>query len=356
MIVLDAHCDAPSQMVRLRDFGVDNAFAQVDFPKMRRGQVDASFFAAYVPARLQGQAATDYANRLLDECFRQVSQNADAVAFARCSGGVRRNRKAGLNSVILAIENASAIQEDFGLLKTFYRRGVRYITLTHSADNQVGDSCTGVGTWGGLSPFGKTLVPEMNRCRMLIDVAHAADTTICDVLALSSRPVAYTHGGCRALASHRRNLPDELIRGIAEAGGVVCISIYPPFLSDDFVRTLAESGLEEKMSVEDAFIADPADPAKRAAWEAVQLELQALPRPGVDRVADHIEHAVSVAGIDHVGIGTDYDGIEVTVAGLEDISRFPALWDELRRRGFSARDLTRLAGANLLRLLTAIRK
>ena len=137
---------------------------------------------------------------------------------------------------------------------------------------------------------------------------------------------------------------------------MVCISIYPPFLSDDFVRTLAESGLEEKMSVEDAFIADPADPAKRAAWEAVQLVLQALPRPGVDRVADHIEHAVSVAGIDHVGIGTDFDGIEVTVAGLEDISRFPALWDELRRRGFSARDLTRLAGANLLRLLTAIRK
>lgn len=356
MIVLDAHCDAPSQMVRLRDFGADNAFAQVDFPKMRRGAVDASFFAAYVPARLQGQEATDYARRLLDETFRQVSQNADTVAFARCADGVRRNRRAGLRSVLLGIENASALQEDFGLLKEFYKRGVRYVTLTHSADNQVGDSCTGKGTWGGLSPFGKALVPEMNRCRMLIDVAHAADSTIRDTLALSDRPVAYTHGGCRALASHRRNLPDELIRGIAEGGGVVCISIYPPFLSDDFVQTLAASGLEEKLPVEDAFIADPADPAKRAAWESVQRELQALPRPGVDRVADHIEHAVSVAGIEHVGIGTDYDGIEVTVAGLEDISRFPALWDELRRRGFSARDLSRIAGANLLRVLKAVRK
>lgn len=356
MTVLDAHCDAPSQMFRLRDFGVDNAFAQVDFPKMRRGGVDASFFAAYVPARLQGQEATDYARRLLDETARQVAQNADCVAFARCADGVRRNRKAGLTSVLLGIENASALQEDFGLLKEFYKRGVRYVTLTHSADNQVGDSCTGKGTWGGLSPFGKALVPEMNRCRMLIDVAHAADSTIRDVLALSDRPVAYTHGACRALASHRRNLPDELIRGIAERGGVVCISIYPPFLSDDFVRTLAESGLEAKLSVEDAFIQEPADPAKRAAWEAVQRELQALPRPGVDRVADHIEHAVSVAGIEHVGIGTDYDGIEVTVAGLEDISHFPTLWSELRRRGFSRRDLELIAGKNLLRVLKSVRK
>ncbi len=356
MTVLDAHCDAPSQMVRLRDYGVDNAMAQVDFPKMVRGGVDASFFAAYVPASLTGQAATDWARRLLDEADRQVAACAGSVAYARCAGGVARNRRAGLTSVLLGIENASALQESFDLLQEFHRRGVRYVTLTHSADNQVGDSCTGKGTWGGLSPFGKRLVPEMNRRRMLIDVAHSADATIRDVLALSEVPIAYTHGGCRALASHRRNLPDELIRGIAERGGVVCISIYPPFLDDGFVKTLAESGLVEKMGVEDAFIKDPADPAKRAAWEAVQRELQALPRPGIDRVVDHIEHAVSVAGIEHVGIGTDYDGIEVTVEGLEDISRFSRLWDVMRSRGFSQRDIARIAGDNFLRVLKAVRK
>ena len=356
MTVLDAHCDAPSQMVRLRDYGVDNAMAQVDFPKMVRGGVDASFFAAYVPASLTGQAATDWARRLLDEADRQVAACAGSVAYARCAGGVARNRRAGLTSVLLGIENASALQESFDLLREFHRRGVRYVTLTHSADNQVGDSCTGKGTWGGLSPFGKRLVPEMNRRRMLIDVAHSADATIRDVLALSEVPIAYTHGGCRALASHRRNLPDELIRGIAERGGVVCISIYPPFLDDGFVKTLAESGLEEKMGVEDAFIKDPADPAKRAAWEAVQRELQALPRPGIDRVVDHIEHAVSVAGIEHVGIGTDYDGIEVTVEGLEDISRFSRLWNVMRSRGFSQRDIARIAGDNFLRVLKTVRK
>ena len=320
MIVLDSHCDAPSQMVRLRDFSRDNAFAQVDFPKMVRGGVDASFFAAYVPASKEGQAATDWARKLLDETDRQVAACAGRVAYARCAGGVR------------------------------------YVTLTHSADNQVGDSCTGVGTWGGLSPFGKRLVPEMNRRRMLNHVANPEDSSFLDVLESSERPIAYTHGACRALASHRRNLPDELIRGIAERGGVVSISIYPPFLDDGFVRTLAESGLEKKLSVEDAFIQDPADAAKRAAWEAVQRELQALPRPGIGRVVDHIEHAVSVAGIDHVGIGTDYDGIEVTVAGLEDISCFSRLWDEMRRRGFSQRDIDRIAGKNFLRVLTAVRK
>ena len=351
MTVVDAHCDAPSQMIRLRDFGRDNEFAQVDFPKMVRGGVTASFFAAYVPASLQGGEATAYAGRLIDETERQVAACADRVAFARCADGVRRNRLAGKTSVLLGIENASALQESFELLRAFYKRGVRYVTLTHSADNQVGDSCTGKGSWGGLSPFGKRLIPEMNRCRMMIDVAHAAGTTIRDVLALSAKPIAYTHGACSALASHPRCLSDELIRGIADGGGVVCISIYPPFLSDDFVRTLAESGLEEKMKVEEDFIRDPGDPRKRAAWEAVQRELQALPRPGIDRVADHIEHAVSVAGIEHVGIGTDYDGIEVTVAGLEDISSFDKIWEVLRRRGFSQRDLSLIAGKNLLRVL-----
>ena len=343
-------------MYRLRDFSVDNAFAQVDFPKMRRGGVDASFFAAYIPPRLVGDAATEYARALLSETERQVALCSDSVAFARCAGGVRRNRAAGLLSVILAIENGSAIQESFDLLREFKKRGVRYITLTHSADNQIADSCSGKGTWGGLSPFGRTLIPEMNRVGMMIDLAHSADSTIRDVLSLSGAPVAYTHGCCRALASHRRNLSDELLRGIADNGGVACMSIYPCFLSDEFCRVLGESGLEQKSYVEDEFIADPANPAKRAAWEAVQRELMALPRPSASLVADHIEHAVSVAGIDHVGLGTDYDGIEVAPVGLETIEGFPLIFEELRRRSFSQKDISKIAGGNLLRVLKEVRK
>lgn len=356
MIVVDAHCDSPSQMYRLRDFGMDNAFAQVDFPKLRRGGVDCSFFAAYIPPRLEGQAATDYCFALLDEAWRQVEANSDKVAFARCASSIRRNRAAGLNSVLLAIENASAVQNDLGLLREFKRRGVRCITLVHSADNQVADSCSGKGTWGGLSPFGRELVAEMNRLRIMVDLAHASDATMRDVIAASKVPVAYTHGCCRALASHRRNISDELLRALADNGGIACMSIYPLFLSDEFARVFDASGLEAKCAVEDAFIADPGCAAKREAWEQVQRELQALPRPGVDRVADHIEHAVSVAGIEHVGIGTDYDGIEMTAAGLESVEKFPSLWEELSRRGFSRKEIDLIAGGNMLRVMREVRK
>mgnify|MGYP004561869701 FL=1 len=351
MVVLDAHCDAPSQMLRLRDYGLDNSHAQVDFPKMRRGGVDASFFALYVPASMQGELATQYALRLLEEVDRQVAAHNDMVSYARCASSVRRNKSNGKLSVILGIENASAIGESFELLREFYRRGVRYITLTHSADNQVGDSCTGNHTWGGLSPFGKELVAEMNRRRMMIDLAHSSDDTMRDVLALSSKPVAYTHGCCRALASHKRNISDELIRGIADGGGIVCMSIYPCFLDDGFVSVLDASALEEKMWIEDEFIKSPSDPVKVKAWNDLQDELNSLPRPGVSRVVDHIEHAVGVAGIEHVGIGTDYDGIEVCPCGLEDISKFPALWEEMRRRGFGRKEISMIAGGNFLRVM-----
>lgn len=356
MIVIDAHCDSPSQMMRLRDFARDNDFAQVDFPKMQKGGVSASFFAAYVPASKQGQEATDHAMVLLDVLDEQMRRNKDIVAYARCASGVARNKAAGLISVLLGLENASAVGHSFEQLKAFYKRGVRYVTLTHSADNQVCDSCTGAGTWGGLSPFGRLLIPEMNRIGMMIDLAHSSEQTMKDVLELSCKPVAYTHGCCKALASHRRNISDDMLRALADNGGVACMSIYPCFLDDDFVRILVESGLEEKMWIEDEFIKDPSDPARRKAWEELQMELSSLARPSVSRVVDHIEHAVNVAGIEHVGIGTDYDGIEVTAAGLESIADFGRLWDEMGRRGFSAKDQNLIAGKNLLRVLKEVRR
>lgn len=356
--VFDAHCDAPSQMLRLRDFGLDNARGQVDFPKMLRGGVGASFFAAYVPASLSGKAATEYACRLLDAADSQLTANPDKAAKATSASAVRNIIRSGRVAVMLGVENATALDggDPVGLLKSFYRRGVRYITLTHSADNQYADSCTGKGRWGGLSPQGGQLVREMNGIGMMIDLAHSSDSTMRDVLQLTSAPVAYTHGCCRSLASHRRNITDELMKGVAETGGVVCMSIYPCFLDDAFMRILEESGLGEKSCIEDEFIRDPSDTEKREAWYELSDALAALPRPGVARVVDHIEHAVAVAGPDHVGIGTDYDGIEVTAEGLEDVSRFGLVLDEMRRRGFSRSDISKIAGGNLLRVLREVRK
>ena len=355
MFVLDSHCDTPSQILRLRDLSKDNAYAHVDFPKLKRGGVDAAFFALYVPARLDSAEGFEYAERLLKGVQDSVAENSSVAAFAVSEGQAKENKDKSRFSVFLGLENGSPVGDDLSRVKYFYDKGVRYITLCHSLDNQICDSCaTKVKTWHGLSPFGKEVVMEMNRLGMLIDVSHVSDETFYDVLKFSVKPVVATHSCCRALADHPRNLTDEMIRDLAAAGGVVQINFYPLFLDADFSKVLTESGIAEKgEAVEAEFIADPSDPAKRKAWNMVQDELIALKRPSYKLIADHIDHVVDLVGIDHVGLGSDYDGIEVTPEGMEDISMMPKLFEELRSRGYSEADLEKIASGNFFRVMNA---
>ena len=353
MFVLDSHCDTPSQILRLRDLSLDNDHAHVDFPKLKRGGVDGAFFALYVPGNLETEEAFEYSQRLLEGVERAVEANSSSVAFATDSAQAFSNKQEGRFSVFLGLENGSPIGNSFDRLKWFYDRGVRYVTLCHSSDNQICDSCASkVKRWGGLSPFGKELVAEMNRLGILIDVSHISDASFYDVLKYSDRPVVATHSCCRALCSHPRNMTDDMIRSLASAGGVIQINFYPLFLDSGFAEVLSGSGLEEKGGyVEKEFINDPSDPLKRAAWNRIQDEIQALPRPSFKLIADHIDHVVALAGIDHVGIGSDFDGIEVTPEGMEDISMVPKLFEELRRRGYSEADLEKIASGNFFRIL-----
>ena len=355
MFVLDSHCDTPSQILRLRDLSKDNAYAHVDFPKLKRGGVDAAFFALYVPARLDSAEGFEYAERLLKGVQDSVAENSSVAAFAVSEGQAKENKDKSRFSVFLGLENGSPVGDDLSKVKYFYDKGVRYITLCHSLDNQICDSCaTKVKTWHGLSPFGKEVVMEMNRLGMLIDVSHVSDETFYDVLKFSVKPVVATHSCCRALADHPRNLTDEMIRDLAASGGVVQINFYPLFLDADFSKVLTESGIAEKgEAVEAEFIADPSDPAKRKAWNMVQDELIALKRPSYKLIADHIDHVVDLVGIDHVGLGSDYDGIEVTPEGMEDISMMPKLFEELRSRGYSEADLEKIASGNFFRVMNA---
>lgn len=353
MFVLDSHCDTPSQILRLRDLSLDNDHAHVDFPKLKRGGVDGAFFALYVPGNLETEEAFEYSQRLLEGVERAVEANSSSVAFATDSAQAFSNKQEGRFSVFLGLENGSPIGNSFDRLKWFYDRGVRYVTLCHSSDNQICDSCASkVKRWGGLSPFGKELVAEMNRLGILIDVSHISDASFYDVLKHSDRPVVATHSCCRALCPHPRNMTDDMIRSLADAGGVIQINFYPLFLDSGFAEVLSGSGLEEKGGyVEKEFINDPSDPLKRAAWNRIQDEIQALPRPSFKLIADHIDHVVALAGIDHVGIGSDFDGIEVTPEGMEDISMMPKLFEELRRRGYSETDLEKIASGNFFRIL-----
>lgn len=353
MFVLDSHCDTPSQIQRLRDIGIDNDRGQVDLPKLKKGGVDASFFALYTPASLSGADATAHALKLLAGVMDAVEANSGIASLVETPSQARQNKAEGRISIFLGMENGAPIQDSLSLLRLFRRFGVSYMTLVHSADNAICDSCASKDkTWHGLSPFGRQVVSEMNRLGMLVDVSHASDETFYDVLECSCAPVVATHSCCRALASHPRNMTDDMIRALASKGGVIQINFYPVFLDDGFAKVLAESGIMSRgEAVEDAFIADPSDIQKRLAWYHVQDKLMALPRPSYKRIVDHIDHAVQIAGIDHVGIGSDFDGIEVTPDGLEDVSRLPLVFEEMRRRGYSESDIAKVAGGNFLRVM-----
>ena len=317
MFVLDSHCDTPTQIVRGRDLSKDNENAHIDIPKLKRGGVDAAFFALYIPARLSENAAYECALRQYEAVKDVVQSNPCSVAFALTEAQAHENKANGLFSVFLGLENGSPIGHSLERLQEFYDKGVRYMTLCHSKDNQICDSCAGNNTWGGLSPFGREVVAEMNRLGMLIDVSHVSDDTFYDVLECSTSPVVATHSCCRALADHPRNMTDDMIKALAAKGGVIQINFYPVFLQDDY-----------------------------------ELESQSSVIPSYTRIADNIDHVVELVGIDHVGIGSDFDGIEVAPDGLEDVSKMPVLFDELRRRGYSEDDLAKLASRNFFNVLS----
>ena len=353
MYLLDSHCDTPSQILRLRDLSIDNDHSHVDFPKLSRGGVDGAFFALYVPASLQEDDAYRYSYRLLEAVRATVAANPDKAAFAVSHEQALANKDAGLFSVFIGLENGSPIGNRMERLGEFYDAGVRYVTLCHSRDNQICDSCASAsGHWGGLSPFGKDLVRQMNQIGMLVDVSHISDASFYDVIDCTSKPVVATHSCCRALAGHPRNMTDDMIRVLASNGGVIQINFYPLFLDSGFSKILSDSGIMDYGErIEEEFIKDPSDPQKRSAWNKVQDELTDLARPSFKRIVDHIDHAVEIAGIDHVGLGSDFDGIEVTPSGLEDVSLMPVLLEELSARGYSAADISKIAGENFFRVM-----
>jgi len=357
MFVLDSHCDTPSQIIRLRDLSLDNHHSHVDFPKLRAGGVDAAFFALYTSKTMAPDAATRYALQMIAGINDAIAANPDKVAHAMETEDIIRNKEKGLTSILIGMENGSPIQDSLPLLRLFHKLGVRYMTLSHNGDNLICDAAAQGTTWHGLSPFGKEVVAEMNRIGMIVDIAHASDETFYDCLKYSKAPIVSTHSCCRDLAHHRRNLTDQMLRDLASEGGVCQINFYPIFLSDEFNKVLDASGLDPKSEeIEDEFIKDPGNPAKVAAWHAVLDELEALERPSYKVVVDHIEHAIEVAGIDHVGIGSDFDGINVTPSGLENVSKIGIIFKEMSRRGFSEEEISKVAGGNFMRIMDVTKK
>ena len=350
IFVLDSHCDTP---ILLRRKGVDIGqklqTGHVDLVRMKEGGLDASFFAIYVSNKWEPYECTFKALEACASVYDVLDRHPDKVGLATNAKTARELKKQGRIALFLGMENAGPIHKDLSLLRLFHKLGVRYITLTQTGNNEVCDSsATKEKRWNGVSPFGRELIAEMNRLGILVDVAHISDAAFYDVLKYSTRPVVSTHSCCRALCDVPRNLTDQMIKDLAAQGGVLQVTFYPTFLDKEY-SVAAGPLLDAYEEAQDLYDADPV--ANEKCLKEAEKALFALPRPSYKKVVDHIDHVVGLVGPDHVGFGSDFDGIDVCPAGLEDVSYIPVLTEELHARGYTPRDIEKIMGGNFLRLL-----
>jgi len=323
-----------------------------DLQRLKRGMVGAQFWSVYIPGepsdaayRPNGAVASTpgYARvqlEQLDIARRVIQKYPDRLAPARTAADVTREFGRGRVASLLGMEGGHAIENSLGALRAYYGMGVRYMTLTHNVTLDWADAALDAPRHGGLTRFGEEVVREMNRLGMLVDLSHVSDGTMSDALNVSAAPVIFSHSSARAIADVPRNVPDSILERLPKNGGVVMVTFVPGFVAPSYAA--ADADARRRFPNDTAAQRQAVD-----AWKAAHP----APRATLKDVADHIDHVREVAGVDHVGIGGDFDGISETVQGLEDVSKYPALFAELARRGWSDADLRKLAGQNVLRVL-----
>jgi len=317
-----------------------------DLARLRKGLVGAQFWSVYIPVegKTPGYARTQLEQ--IDIARQVVARYPDQLALALSAADIEKSFKGHRVASLIGVEGGHAIENSLGALRAYYDLGVRYMTLTHTGTLDWADAAGAEARHGGLTRFGEEVVREMNRLGMLVDLSHVTDETMEDALRVSEAPVIFSHSSARALCDVPRNVPDPVLKLLPKNGGVVMVTFVPSFVSFDVSR--AYRARSEAMKAE---IGEIQDPVERQRREREYRLAHPLPKATLSQVADHVDHIRKVAGPDHVGIGSDFDGIDEGPEGLEDVSKFPNLFAELMRRGWSDADLRKLAGGNLLRVL-----
>lgn len=351
-IGIDAHIDTVQRVLAMcEDLHVRRHVGHVDLPRLREGGMRAPFFALWVPVFFRGAEAVRRTLDLRDAMQSVFDAYPDEIELAITAADIERITSADKIAALLSIEGGHAIDDDLRVLRMYYQLGIRSITLTHARNTNWADSVSDTPTHGGLTDFGREVLQEMNRLGMLIDLAHVSDETFYDALAVTADPVIVSHSSMRALSNVPRNVSDEMLRALARNGGVIGINFGMGFINPkdaDKLRAATDAEAEAPFLTGKALD----EYAVRNAQQLFGTRAEVVAT--VEDVADHIDHAVEIAGIDHVGIGSDFDGIAGTANGLEDVSKMPALVAVLMRRGYANVNLKKLLGENFLRVIREV--
>ena len=366
-IVVDTHADTPQRFLD-ENFNIGNTdpkdIGHLSLDKARAGNLRAEFFSIWVEPSFKGQFA-HRAVDLIDSVYEQAARNPERMMMAFSVDDIERARKQKKLAALMGIEGGHAIENDLRLLREFYRLGVRYMTLTWSNTNEWADSSGDVNDpkvehHNGLTDFGKQVVVEMNRLGMMVDISHVADKTFYDAVATSKAPVIASHSSARALTNAPRNMTDHMLRAVTKNNGVVMVNFFNGFIDEDFRKGM-EALAKDRDAAVAAFIEQhkaAGKPVTYAEYDHIEREWAAkIPRPPLKSLIDHIDHIAKVAGVDHVGLGSDFDGVSgATPTGIDSAADLPKITQALLDRGYNAEDIRKILGGNLLRVFREVER
>ena len=359
-LVVDTHDDTTQRFLDGKfDLGGRSPIGSIDIPRMREGNLSAIFFSIWIPSKVTGPEAVDRALVQIDAVREQVRKHSNDMVLATTAAEVREARKEGKIAALMGVEGGHMINSNLGVLRSYAALGVRYMTLTHSGNDEWADSSTDKAVHNGLTDFGKDVVREMNRLGVIVDISHVSDKTFYDALEVSKAPPFASHSSCRAICDAPRNMTDRMMKDLGAKGGVVQINYHVGFLSQEF-RDAEKADPEINKAISAEVMKRCGDNQGCQLIEGDRItreyvEQGKLPRVDFARIIEHIDHAVKVAGVDHVGLGSDFDGANMPY-GMEDATKLPKITEALLQKGYSEGDVKKILGENTLRVMTEVER
>jgi membrane dipeptidase len=358
-IVVDTHDDTTQRFLDGDfDLGARSATGSIDIPRMKEGGLGAIFFSIWIPSKITGPEAIKRAVDQIDAVREQVRRHPKEITLATSAAEVREARKQGKIAALMGVEGGHMIASDLGVLRSYAALGVRYMTLTHSGNDEWADSSTDTAVHNGLTDFGKDVVREMNRLGVMVDISHVSDKTFYDALAVSKAPLIASHSSCRAICDAKRNMTDPMIKDLAAKGGVIQINYHVGFLSEDFMNADKNPEITKAIAAEVQKRCGDKEGCQLIEGDRLTreyVEQGKLPRVDYTKIIEHIDHAVKLVGADHVGLGSDFDGANMPF-GMEDATKLPQITEALLRKGYSEDDVRKILGENTLRVMTEVER